>query len=181
MSATTHTVPAGRLRYGVKPYRGLWGPPPTENGSSDRCVLSRRRSLFQVVVASPSTRHTEQGAGGRHGLLKIAQPFMAGFTVRKRPQSRQGRKKCSTVPDGTLKGWLTNYPAINGWAIITRSRRIVRRPLENSRAGICRNKKAAFVSEGRFTFAGIDFICPVSRAGSAAWAVCRCGRRRCPR
>jgi hypothetical protein len=42
-------------------------------------------------------------------------------------------------------------------------------------------KKAASVSEGRLAFAGIDFICPVSRAESAAWAVCRCGRRRCPR
>lgn len=38
-------------------------------------------------------------------------------------------------------------------------------------------KKAAFVSEGRFAFAGIEFICPVSRAESAAWVVCRCGRR----
>jgi hypothetical protein len=27
------------------------------------------------------------------------------------------------------------------------------------------NKKAASVSEGRFAFAGIDFICPESRAG----------------
>jgi hypothetical protein len=30
-----------------------------------------------------------------------------------------------------------------------RSRRIVRPPLENSRAGICRHKKAASVAEGR--------------------------------
>jgi hypothetical protein len=41
-----------------------------------------------------------------------------------------------------------------------------------------RNKKTASVSEGRFAFAGIDFICPVSRAVSAAWAACRYGRRR---
>src|SRR5664280_1100679 len=39
-------------------------------------------------------------------------------------------------------------------------------------------KKAASVSKGRFAFARIDFICPVSRALSA---VCRCVRRRCPR
>ena len=56
-------------------------------------------------------------------------------------------------------------------------------------------KKAASVSEGRLAFnfvsphpalppspqSGEGFICPVSRAESAAWAVCRCGRRRCPR
>jgi hypothetical protein len=35
-------------------------------------------------------------------LLKIAQPFMAGFTVAKPHQSRQGRQKRSFVPDGTV-------------------------------------------------------------------------------
>jgi hypothetical protein len=33
--------------------------------------------------------------------LTIAQPFMAGFTVRGCFKSRQGRKKCSAIPDGT--------------------------------------------------------------------------------
>jgi hypothetical protein len=36
-------------------------------------------------------------------VLTIAQPFMAGFTVRKRHQSRQGRKNWSAVPGGTRK------------------------------------------------------------------------------
>jgi hypothetical protein len=31
---------------------------------------------------------------------------MAGFTVRNRRKSRQGRKKFSAVPDGTLKSIL---------------------------------------------------------------------------
>jgi hypothetical protein len=35
--------------------------------------------------------------------LTIAQPFMAGFTVRECSKSRQGRKKYSAVPDGTFK------------------------------------------------------------------------------
>jgi hypothetical protein len=43
------------------------------------------------------------------------------------------------------------------------------------------HKRAASVSESRFAFAGIDFICPVSRAVSAAWAVCRCGRAGIPK
>src|ERR1035438_811589 len=48
--------------------------------------------------------------------LKIAQPFMAGFTVRQSSQSRQGRKKLSSVPDGTR--FLGAFsPAMNGWAI----------------------------------------------------------------
>jgi hypothetical protein len=34
--------------------------------------------------------------------LKIAQPFMAGFTVRECSKSRQGRKKFSAVPRGTF-------------------------------------------------------------------------------
>ena len=34
--------------------------------------------------------------------LKIAQPFMAGFTVRECSKSRQGRKNFSAVPRGTF-------------------------------------------------------------------------------
>jgi len=35
--------------------------------------------------------------------LKIAQPFMAGYDASKINKSRQGRQKCSFVPDGTCK------------------------------------------------------------------------------
>ena len=44
---------------------------------------------------------------------------MAGFTVRQRPQSRQGRKNCSAVPTGTNFMLMTINPAINGWAIFS--------------------------------------------------------------
>jgi hypothetical protein len=43
---------------------------------------------------------------------------MAGFTVRNRHQSRQGRKKWSAVPGGTWKIGLPVFPAINGRAIL---------------------------------------------------------------
>jgi len=42
-------------------------------------------------------------------------------------------------------------------------------------------KKAAFVSEGRLAFAGIDFYLPGVAGGVGGVGVCRCGRRRCPR
>jgi hypothetical protein len=51
--------------------------------------------------------------------LKIAQPFMAGFTVRNRRKSRQGRKNCSAVPAGLDFMMMTLNPAINGWAIFS--------------------------------------------------------------
>ena len=51
--------------------------------------------------------------------LKIAQPFMAGFTVRECSKSRQGRKKCSAVPTGLDFKLMTFNPAINGWAIFS--------------------------------------------------------------
>ena len=41
--------------------------------------------------------------------LKIAQPFMAGFTVRQRPQSRQGRK---VFADGYQLRMATTFSAV---------------------------------------------------------------------
>ena len=55
--------------------------------------------------------------------LTIARPFMAGFTVRNRRKSRQGRKNLSAVPDGTRKIGVALFPAINGWAIFTPKRK----------------------------------------------------------
>ena len=60
---------------------------------------------------------------GNEMRLKIAQPFMAGFTFRKRPKSRPGTVESfantghSFVPAGTYLIGLNNDPAINGWAI----------------------------------------------------------------
>ena len=53
--------------------------------------------------------------------------------------------------------------------------------IKYSRGSTSRHKQNGLRFQRPFAFAGIDFICPVSRAGSAAWAECHCGRRRCPR
>src|ERR1035437_6918277 len=42
-------------------------------------------------------------------------------------------------------------------------------------------EKAISLAEGRFVFSGFYFICPPWLTASAARAVCRCGRRHCPR
>src|SRR5665213_2254616 len=51
------------------------------------------------------------------------------------------------------------------------SRRIVRRPLENSCAGLCRDKNAASVSEGRLAFAKLILF---TRCRGRGWRRGRC-------
>jgi len=55
--------------------------------------------------------------GKTSNRLKIAQPFMAGFTMLKQIKSRQGRKNRPAVPHGTFNKRARNYPALKGWAI----------------------------------------------------------------
>jgi hypothetical protein len=71
------------------------------NNHNTNQYWSLASSDFRILLIMISQLLHEQDAGRRDLFLKIAQPFMAGFTVREFLQSRQGRKKCSAVPDGT--------------------------------------------------------------------------------
>lgn len=57
-------------------------------------------AINPTTVNFPVRCHRKKKGVGKFPL-KIAQPFMAGFTVGERPKSRQGRQSGSFVPCGT--------------------------------------------------------------------------------
>ena len=60
--------------------------------------------------------------------LRIAQPFMAGLRGPQLPRVPSGTKEPSCRPSRDFFIWLTIYPAINGWAIVTTSPRDCQTP-----------------------------------------------------
>jgi hypothetical protein len=75
----------------------IFRPPPAASWPNGRATFARCRKANALARRTRLRRP-------RIGLsLTIAQPFMAGFMVWKCLKSRQGRKKTSAVPDGTLK------------------------------------------------------------------------------
>ena len=75
--------------------------------------------------------------------LKIAQPFMTGFTVWECSKSRQGRK---VLADGQhvvcrpwrdLVIWVALFPAINGWAIFSETRLTAYRVMAKRLLDVC--------------------------------------------
>src|ERR1035437_7246338 len=105
-AAAAAPVPAGQANTApVRPCVGRWPFAP---------VLAPGQTLRSATMSR--TRGNEMS-------LKIAQPFMAGFTFRKRPKSRPRTAESfantglSFVPAGTWLVGLDADPAINGWAI----------------------------------------------------------------
>ncbi len=108
-----------------KPNQGSCERPPFENGERSRPACRPVRPAPDIFARATAvvfaTRRVKLQPGrlrSRHLPLKIAQPFMAGFTVRNRHKFRQGRKKIICRPCGTQLPWRFN-PALKGWAIFT--------------------------------------------------------------
>ena len=97
-----------------------------------RVMAKRLRDVCALPESEPVRACRTRLRRPRPGLsLKIAQPFMAGFTVRDCSKSRHGRKKCSAVPAGLDFMLMTFNPAINGWAIISKACRVMAKRLRD--------------------------------------------------
>jgi hypothetical protein len=88
-------IPKSRLRI----WRGLI----LFRNQDGQGVRARVKFAFRLAANVAQAFGHDAQALAKPASLKIAQPFMAGFMIWKCSKSRQGRKKWSIVPDGTLK------------------------------------------------------------------------------